>query len=49
MEHASVPISIISKWARHYDAAFIQRTYVHASSPDLEQGRRALARIHKIA
>jgi hypothetical protein len=23
-------------------------TYVHASDPDLEQGRRALARIHKI-
>ncbi len=31
------------------DAAFTQRTYVHASNPDLEQGRRALARIHKIA
>ena len=49
MEHAGVPLSIISKWAGHYDAAFTQRTYVHASSPDLEQGRRALARIHKIA
>ena len=49
MEHAGVPISIISKWAGHYDAAFTQRTYVHASDPDLEQGRRALARIHKIA
>jgi hypothetical protein len=22
MEHAGVPISIISKWARHYDSAF---------------------------
>ena len=44
-----VPISIVSKWAGHYDAAFTQRTYVHASDPDLEQGRRALARIHKIA
>ena len=49
MEHAGVPISIISKWAGHYDAAFTQRTYVHASDDDLEQGRRALARIHKIA
>jgi integrase len=49
MEHAGVPISIISKWAGHYDAAFTQRTYVHASTDDLEQGRRALARIHKIA
>ena len=49
MEHAGVPISIVSKWAGHYDAAFTQRTYVHASSLDLDQGRRALARIHKIA
>lgn len=49
MEHAGVPISIVSKWAGHYDAAFTQRTYVHASTDDLEQGRKALARIHKIA
>lgn len=49
MEHAGVPISIISKWAGHYDAAFTQRTYVHASTEDLDQGRKALARIHKIA
>jgi integrase len=49
MEHAGVPISIVSKWAGHYDAAFAQRTYVHASDDGLEQGRRALARIHKIA
>jgi integrase len=49
MEHAGVPISIVSKWAGHYDAAFTQRTYVHANSLDLEQARRALARIHKIA
>jgi len=49
MEHAGVPISIVSKWAGHYDAAFTQHTYVHASEPDLEQGRKALARIHKIA
>jgi integrase len=49
MEHAGVPISIVSKWAGHYDAAFTQRTYVHGSDDDLEQGRRAIARIHKIA
>jgi integrase len=49
MEHAGVPISIVSKWAGRYDAAFTQRTYVHASDDDLEQGRRAIARIHKIA
>ena len=49
MEHAGVPISIVSKRAGHYDAAFTQRTYVHASNDDLEQGRKALARIHRIA
>jgi len=49
MEHAGVPISIVSKWVGHYDAAFTQRTYVHASTDDLEQGRKALARIHRIA
>jgi len=49
MEHAGVPISIVSKWAGHYDPGFTQRTYVHASDDDLDQGRRALARIHKIA
>jgi integrase len=26
---------IVSKWAGHYDAAFTQRTYVHASTEDL--------------
>jgi integrase len=49
MEHAGVPISIISKWAGHYDSAFTQKTYVHASDDDLHQGRAALAKIHKIA
>lgn len=49
MEHAGVPISIISKWAGRYDSAFTQKTYVHASDDDLDQGRKALARIHKIA
>jgi integrase len=49
MEHAGVPISIVSKWAGHYDSAFTQKTYVHASDDDLHQGRTALAKIHKIA
>ena len=49
MEHAGVPISIISKWAGHYDSAFTQKTYVHASDEDLQRGQAALARIHKIA
>jgi integrase len=49
MEHAGVPISIVSKWAGHYDSGFTQRTYVHASDEDLKQGRTALAKIHKIA
>jgi integrase len=48
MEHAGVPISIISKWAEHYDSAFTQKTYVHASDGDLQRGQAALARIHKI-
>jgi integrase len=49
MEKAGVPISIVSKWAGHYDAAFTMRTYVHASDDDLKQGRQALAKVHKIA
>lgn len=49
MEKAGVPISIISKWAGHYDAAFTMRTYVHASDTDLKEGTRTLARLHKIA
>jgi integrase len=40
---------IISKWAGHYDSAFTQKTYVHASEGDLQRGHAALARIHKIA
>ena len=42
MEHAGVPISIISKWAGHYDSAFTQKTYVHASEEcPRERGRPA--------
>ena len=33
MEHAGVPISIISKRAGHYDSAFTQKTYVQTSTP----------------
>src|SRR5712691_11520455 len=33
----------------HYDSAFTQKTYVHTSDDDLQQGRTALAKIHKIA
>ena len=40
---------IISKWAGYYGSAFTQRTYIHASDDDLQQGQSALARIHKIA
>jgi integrase len=49
MEKAGVPISVISKWAGHYDAAFTMKTYVHASDDDLKAGVRTLARLHKIA
>src|SRR5271166_5441958 len=28
---------IVSKWAGHYDSAFTQKTYVHASNEDLQQ------------
>jgi integrase len=48
MEKAGVPISIISKWAGHYDSSFTMKTYVHASDEDLKQGRQALAKIHRI-
>jgi integrase len=49
MEKAGVPISIISRWAGHYDSAFTMKTYVHASDDDLQQGRQALAKIHRLA
>jgi integrase len=49
MEKAGVPISIISKWAGHYDSSFTMKTYVHARDEDLKQGREALAKIHRIS
>ena len=48
MEKAGVPISIVSKWAGHYDSSFTMKTYVHASDDDLKQGRQALAKIHHV-
>jgi integrase len=38
MEKAGVPISIISKWAGHYDSSFTMKTYVHASDEEPEAG-----------
>ncbi|WP_344107122.1 site-specific integrase, partial [Nocardiopsis rhodophaea] len=49
MEKAHVPISIVSKWAGHYDSAFTQKTYVHAYGEDLKTGAQALAEIYRIA
>ena len=49
MEKAGVPISVISKWAGHFDSAFTQKTYVHANDDDLAQGAAKLATIYKIA
>jgi integrase len=48
MEKAGVPISIVSKWAGHYDTAFTYSTYVHASDEDLQTGTDALGRLYKI-
>lgn len=48
MEHADVPISTLSNWAAHYDSAFTQKTYMHASHDDLRRGSAVLARIYKI-
>jgi len=41
-------MSSVSTASATTPAAFTQRTCVHASTDDLEQGRKALARIHKI-
>lgn len=48
MEKAGVPISIISKWAGHYDTAFTYSTYVHASEDDLQTGTDTLGKLYKI-
>ena len=48
MEKAGVPISIVSRWAGHYDKAFTYSTYVHASDDDLQTGTDALDKLYKI-
>ncbi|MFC5996256.1 tyrosine-type recombinase/integrase [Pseudonocardia hispaniensis] len=49
MEKAGVPISIVSRWAGHYDAAFTYRQYVHADhAEDLAVGAEMLGQLYKI-
>ncbi|MGI8798206.1 MAG: tyrosine-type recombinase/integrase [Pseudonocardia sp.] len=48
MEKAGVPISIISKWAGHYDVRFTYSVYVHAEQEDLAEGTAALGAIYKV-
>jgi integrase len=48
MEKAGVPISIVSRWAGHYDTAFTYSTYVHTSDEDLKTGTDALGKIYKV-
>jgi integrase len=48
MEKAGVPISVVSRWAGHYDSAFTYSTYVHASGEDLRAGTNALGKLYKI-
>lgn len=49
MEKAGVPISIVSRWAGHYDVSFTYRQYVHADhAEDLVQGTTALGKLYKI-
>ncbi len=49
MEKAGVPISVISKWAGHFDSAFTQSIYVHATTNDLTTGRDKLGQLYKIS
>lgn len=46
MEHAGVPISIIARWAGHYDPSFTCSKYVHADDNDLATGTEALGGIY---
>jgi integrase len=49
LEKAGVPISIVSRWAGHYDTAFTYRRYVHADhAEDLVQGTDALGKLYKL-
>jgi integrase len=47
MEKAKVPISIVSRWAGHYDIKFTYSQYVHASDEDLHEGTAALGKLYK--
>ena len=47
MEKTGVQISIVSKWAGHYDTAFTYSTYVHAADEDLQAGTNALGKLYK--
>jgi integrase len=47
MEKSGVPISIISKWAGHYDVKFTYGAYVHAEAEDLYEGTAALGKLYK--
>ena len=49
MEKAGVPISVVSRWAGHYDASFTYRQYVHADhTEDMRQGTAALGKLYNI-
>lgn len=49
MEKAGVPISVVSRWAGHYDASFTLKQYVHADhTEDMRQGTAALGQLYKI-
>jgi integrase len=49
MEKAGVPISVISKWAGHFDSAFTQKTYVHATTDDMTASAESLGQIYRLA
>jgi aconitase B len=49
MEKAGVPISVVSRWAGHYDSTFTLRQYVHADhTEDMRQGTAALGQLYKV-
>ncbi len=49
MEHAGVPISIVSKWAGHYDSAFTRKCLCARERGGPAPRACRAARIHKIA
>ncbi|HEX6470416.1 MAG TPA: tyrosine-type recombinase/integrase, partial [Streptosporangiaceae bacterium] len=48
LEKQGVPISIISKWAGHYDPSFTYSVYVHAEQEDLSSAAATLGKLYKI-